>query len=603
MQRLVWLLIISAIAAVAIVYGLRVVQKSSNAAVATLLPRETVAFAHVPDFNRTRDEWHRSDIYQLYHEPAVQDFLHKPLNRLPKADTASQAVQEIEQLDLKDGFLALTSMANDAPKIVGGFRFRGSTEEAEKIVGRWRTQFFGAGSAASHESVDYQQHKIDIATVGPIAVASAYDRSWFFASNDVNELKALLDRTDGRISDQKALLNADEAFREAMAQMPANYSLLLYLQPKTFAGKLAGLRAAVGHPLTPDQRILLEQIRSIGATTRFELGKMHDVIFVGMPQQEQDSTLTRSSLALGTRDTFLYLASLTNFSKQLALFDPATGGTFLGAGLQKIGSALATAKIAPEDWKAAFGSELGMLADWPGEMRWPSLIITSAVKDATRAKKIAAILIHGIDEDAFWKETDRGGVHYWSMQNGPTFVAIRPVIAVSNHLMVAGLDEGSVEAALRRGENSASELSNSDTYKRAARNVAEPTNFFGYLDLGLLYQRLDATLRPMLLMSAAFMPAINDYVDAAKLPAPEIITRHLTPIVSSQRYKDGGYIAESVGPITLNQSGIGVGLLTAVGALGYQRGMPRGLNPWSLGSSVPSQQTTPAPSPNPNGTP
>ena len=189
------------------------------------------------------------------------------------------------------------------------------------------------------------------------------------------------------------------------------------------------------------------------------------------------------------------------------------------------------------------------------------------------------------------------------MQNGPSFVAIRPVIGVSNHLMVAGLDEGSVEAAMRRGENSASELSNSDTYKRAARNVPEPTNFFGYLDLGLLYQRLDATLRPMLLMSAAIMPAINDYVDAAKLPAPEIITRHLTPIVSSQRYKGGGYIAESVGPITLNQSGIGVGLLTAVGALGYQRGMPSGLNPWSLGSSVPSQQTTPAPSPSPNGTP
>jgi len=206
MQRLVWLLIISAIAAVAIVYGLRVTQKSSSAGVATLLPRETIALAHVPDFNRTRDEWHRSDIYQLYHEAAVQDFLHKPLNRLSKADTASQAVQEIEQLELKDGFLALTSMANDAPKIVGGFRFRGSTEEAEKIVGRWRTQFFGAGSAASHESVDYQQHKIDIATIGPTAVASAYDRSWFFASNDVNERVAHGTKAAAKIA--RELLNA-----------------------------------------------------------------------------------------------------------------------------------------------------------------------------------------------------------------------------------------------------------------------------------------------------------------------------------------------------------------------------------------------------------
>src|SRR5207248_10575157 len=78
--------------------------------------------------------------------------------------------------------------------------------------------------------------------------------------------------------------------------------------------------------------------------------------------------------------------------------------------------------------------------------------------------------------------------------------------------------EGSVEAALRRGENSASELSNSDTYKRAARNVAEPTNFFGYLDLGLLYQRLDATLRPMLLMSAAFMPRSEEHTSELQSP-------------------------------------------------------------------------------------
>ena len=169
--------------------------------------------------------------------------------------------------------------------------------------------------------------------------------------------------------------------------------------------------------------------------------------------------------------------------------------------------------------------------------------------------------------------------------------------------MIVGLDSISVEAAVDRSTKSSSALENSSGYKVAARAVPAPTDAFVYIDTALLYTRLDAALRPMLLMSAAFMPAINDYVDAAKLPAPEIITRHLTPIVSSQRYKDGGYIAESVGPITLNQSGIGVGLLTAVGALGYQRGMPSGLNPWSLGSSVPSQQTTPVPSASPSGTP
>ncbi|HAK07368.1 MAG TPA: hypothetical protein DCO65_08925, partial [Spartobacteria bacterium] len=105
----------------------------------------------------------------------------------------------------------------------------------------------------------------------------------------------------------------------------------------------------------------------------------------------------------------------------------------------------------------------------------------------------------------------------------------------------------------------------------AVRSVPAPTNFFTYVDVALLYGRLDTTLRPMLIMSAAFIPAIGDYVDVSKLPAPEIVTRHLSPIVSSQRYDRDGYVAESVGPITLNQATVGFGLAAAFWAISRQQ--------------------------------
>jgi hypothetical protein len=76
----------------------------------------------------------------------------------------------------------------------------------------------------------------------------------------------------------------------------------------------------------------------------------------------------------------------------------------------------------------------------------------------------------------------------------------------------------------------------------------------------LFYSRLDAALRPLLLMSAAFMPAISDHIDVNKLPAPEVVTKHLSPIVSSQRYEGDGYVSESIGPITLNQAVIILGV-------------------------------------------
>jgi len=77
-------------------------------------------------------------------------------------------------------------------------------------------------------------------------------------------------------------------------------------------------------------------------------------------------------------------------------------------------------------------------------------------------------------------------------------------------------------------------------------------------------------MRPMLLMSAAFMPAVSDYLDVGKLPPPELVAKHLSPIVSSQRYEGDGYVTESVGPVTLSQAAIVLGLPAILWGAGRQ---------------------------------
>jgi hypothetical protein len=134
--------IAGAAAAVAIWYAWRISQKTSGAPISVLLPRETIFLAHLPDFNRTRDQWHHSDLYLLSREPAVQDFLRKPLSKLPKKDAASQTLRDFEQLGPRDAFFALTSIDNNNPKFAGGFRFQGSPEDAERVIGKWRSNFF-----------------------------------------------------------------------------------------------------------------------------------------------------------------------------------------------------------------------------------------------------------------------------------------------------------------------------------------------------------------------------------------------------------------------------------------------------------------------------
>jgi hypothetical protein len=571
MRKLIFIVIIAALAAVGILYGLRQAQRTTPAAVVALLPRGTIALVHMPDCNRTRDEWHQSDVYQLYREPAVQDFLQRPLTRMPQRDATSETLREIEQLNLKDAFIAVTSIDNNNPRFAGGFRFRGSQDDAEKTIGKWRSQL--VTGASTGESVEYQQHKIEIVGAAPNQVATAYDGDWFFASNDLAELKTILDRADRRTQDRQSILEADDAFRSATAHMLSGYALLFYLKPKAFTEKFASLRAAIAEQVPLEQHSLLEQIGSICGTTRFDKGKIHDALFIGMPKSAQNASLTRSSLQLGTRDTFLYLATLLNFEK-LASLSQAGGRQPFTGWLEKVFDISSRAGVTLKDWKAGFELELASLADWPENARWPSLVATIPVKNPVRAGKIVSTLTSAIDEDVSWTRTEKNGVQYFFMPTPGAWFANAPTIALSNRILVAGLDSVSVEAAIKRTQSSASDLSNSRAYQAAARAVPAPTSFFAYIDTALLYSRLDAALRPMLVMSAAFMPAISDYVDAAKLPAPELVTKHLSPIVSSQRYDGDGYVVESVGPITLNQAAIGLGLPAIFWTIAQQQKNP-----------------------------
>ncbi len=592
MKRIVLLIIAVAVAAYAGWYYWNFSQNISSAPVAELLPRDTIFVAQLPDFNRTREEWRHSDIYQLYREPAVQDFLRKPLENM-STSKALDRLKEIEQLEPKNAFVALTSISDSSPSLVGGFRFRGSQEEADQVIGKWRANLLDQRPGSQEEKLQYQGHEIKVVAMTPFTVATTYDGPWFFAATNVTELKALLDRVDHRARDLGETLDKDRAYRMATAHRPSNYAAFLYLQPKSFSQRLAALRAAVQSSPTPGETTMLEKMQCIAGSTRFENGKIRDLLFLGMPKLEKDATLNRSSLTLGTKETFFYLAMLLNLGEKMETLNQAA--TFGGV-VQKLLQDFPASGITADDWKIAFGNELGALADWPSNAHWPSLLLTLPVLDMARAGKIVEAFTRA-DEGAMWTQTDRDNVRYFSKQSAATLVALTPTIALSDRILIAGLNPASVEDGVKRSSSSSSELSTSQTYKAAERLLPAPTNFFSYVDSALLYSRLDASLRPMLLMAAAFMPAIARSVDLAKLPSPEVITKHLSPIVSSQRYDRDGYVAESMGPITLDQAALVLAILSSVGTAARQQGT-------GLGSLVPSSSATPQPALNsPSPTP
>ena len=70
------------------------------------------------------------------------------------------------------------------------------------------------------------------------------------------------------------------------------------------------------------------------------------------------------------------------------LLEPAGAGSVAGR-LQSISNALTSAGVTKEDWKAAFGDEISVMAAWPANAQLPNAAFTVAVRDSARARKIA----------------------------------------------------------------------------------------------------------------------------------------------------------------------------------------------------------------------
>jgi hypothetical protein len=603
MKRFQLLVIVSMITAGAIWVGLYRSRHTSSAAVTALLPKDTLAFVHMPDFNRSRAELHQTDLYQIWTEPAVQDFLQKPRAKIPMNEGLGPTLQECESLQMKDVFVAVLTIEYSAWKIVGGFRFKGDPGNAEKIVANWKAKLLGKAPDFKQENVDYQGHQIRADTAGILHLFTVRDGQWFFIANDAEQLKPLLDRVDGRVRDPNTALAADDVFAVASKPMPSIYTALAFARIDRLIEKLMPLAEKDANE-SADQLAAIRQIRSLCGATSFDDGKIRDTIFVGMPKLLDAGNLTRASLPIATKDTFLYAAGFLNLTKPVPL--PSSQGAFgwMG-GLQRITSALSSNGITLEGWNSAFGPELSWVGDWPANSHWPSLFATLPVKDPAKANKILSVITTVNEDSAAWTHQEKDGVQYFSTRSGGQIFSLSPTIGLSDRMLVAGADAGSVEAAMKRSANGNSELAASTNFLNAEHAVPTAKQAFAYIDPTLIYKRVDATLRPMLFLSAAFLPGIAETVDLNKLPAPEVITKHLSPIVMSQSYNGDGYIAESVGPVTVYQTIVGVGGLGGAAVLYHQQTQTRGpasspVAPAISPAASPSVSSTPGPDESPD---
>jgi hypothetical protein len=263
--------------------------------------------------------------------------------------------------------------------------------------------------------------------------------------------------------------------------------------------------------------------------------------------------------------------------------------------LQNMMRSLSANGITLEEWKSAFGPEVGLIGSWGANSQWPSLVAAVPVNDSAKANKIVTTITESNSADIHWTHREKEGAHYYSSGGGLALFSFSPTIGLSDRMLVLGMESGSVEAAIKHGATGSSELGATRNFQNAERAVPTAQHSFVYLDPALVYARFDASLRPLLAMGAAFLPAFSDTVDVSKLPSAEIVARHLGPTVMSQSYRGDGYVAESVGSVPLYQTLIGA--ITAAAILQHQ------MNADPTQTQGPVPITPPSISPTPTGSP
>ena len=563
---------------------------TTTKAVTTLLPRDTLAFAYVPDVNRARAQWRGTNLYKLWREPAVQKFLQKPLSKSPKKHAASQRLAEIEKIGMKSVFVAVTSWRDNEMQFAGGFRFNGNRAEAERVVRHFREPLWRRLGSGQPETITYEKRSIEVVRNERELWASVYADDWFLISNDLAQVQMMLDRVDGRTVDQSATLAVDDDFRAALRQMPPKYASLVYLRADRLTERLG-----------PEKGAALKKIRAACASLEFDRGRMRDTLYLGMPRMADADEMKGVALPLASVDTFLFATSLLNPDKEMPLSMPGghTSSRLLAGAL----GAVAATGVTVDDWKAAFGQETGVLGEWPASSQWPGLIAVLPVKNRPKAEALLEAISKS-SPAAQWQKEQKNGVTYHTMQTGGRFFSFSPTVALSDRLLVIAQNRQTVDAALERS-GGVGGLTGSKNFKTAERAVPKADTAFIYLDPALFYRKLDAAVRPILLMGAAFVPALNENVDLTLLPEPDVMARHLTPIALSQRYTKSGYVVESVGPLTACQGLLVTAILTGGGATLYQRAKAGGgLLPVPMGVfGTPAAAGSPSPSPTPDPPP
>jgi hypothetical protein len=511
---------------------------------AQLVPAGSVLYVAVPDVRRSLERWPKTSLAQIGAEPAVADFLKKPMEL-----AASKG--GLEGLDLlfrvKPGrlFFAVTAVRETGGDLVLGFQYFGGRKDLDGAMDRLYREAEKMVPNAKRTTADYRGDQITtFAGAAPIFFSGTHG-SWGFLSNSETALKQSLDRAAGR--DKSPSLAASDDFKTVLghlATMP-DFAWFARLKPVVDTLITLGAKQSAG-AMNTQQLAQLEKIKALGGTLLFDGANQKEATFILYPDAPKVPAVDRSPMAFTTPGTTFYYNATMDWStvtsdEYAASLPPAAQAFLTGANIDL--------KQLPK----MFGNDLGLIVNWPASSMIPSVLAVAEVKDRHQVEGLleGLILKSGLPTTT----SELQGARIFGLPAGKIQL-VDPAVAVSDKFVFAALSASELERALSVAPGSAT-LESGEAFKPALAAYKADGQAFGYLDSKALFEGIYNRVRPIAIFAGAMSADVGRFVDVDKLPETEVISRHLSAIVYANRQLADGWLIESSGPITLSQAFFG----------------------------------------------
>ena len=519
---------------------------SGSFSAATLLPPETIVMIEAPDLKTSAERWQKTAIFRIANEPEVQTFFQRPLAAM-RNTVLEDTLRRLHQVSLDQGFVAMTSIEDNNPVILMGIRYSGSREELQGLVARAKAQAQTVNPTGKLDLIQHGPYEIESFTYEKTTVAGVYAGQWYFISNQVDLLKATLDRLTQPAGSN---LEGSEIFRKCMAALPKKADLRTYIRTDWLAEKYTTLMQAAGTPLNKEQLEELRQVKGVAVGTVMEGPLIREVAYVYAPEMPILPVLNGSTLALTSPDTLIYYGNALNFPenfdfKNYPANDPVS--VALRSFLKNVDS-----EVPLSDLKKAFGPDFAFILDWKKQSISPSMAVVVTVKDAPLAFKFARSFFRD------WKGVENGAVAFWRLPrpNLALPLAVAPTAAMTDTHLIVGIDSHTVDAILEKAIATVSRSNESKTliltpaFEKAYASVHKPAQGLIYVDTRVLFERIYETFRGMAVY-ANMIPGASEYFDFSRLPTTDSISQHLLPNIVSTAQVENGILVEATGALSV----------------------------------------------------